>query len=374
MEFALDHGEAALVERAQQVGEDLAAVAAGGPPGRVNRAVVAGLAESGLLDTVLGPAGSAMSLCLVRQGLARSSSEVENALAIQSLGAWPLRLGSAPALAERYLPELAGGTMVAAFALTEPGAGSDAAALEMTAEQDGNGYRLSGRKAFISNAPDADLYAVFARTGGERSRGVTAFVVEGGSAGLSGAPVEILGGHPIGHLTFDAVFVPGDNVLSDEGAGFRLAMATLDLFRPSVGAMAVGLGEAALGLAIAHAVSRRAFDRPIGEFQGVSHRLAEMATRLEAARLLVYRAASLHDRGEGDITAASAMAKLYATETAQEVVDGAIQILGARGLEKGHLLAHLYDVVRAPRIYEGTSEIQRSIIAKRLLSGGSLPG
>jgi alkylation response protein AidB-like acyl-CoA dehydrogenase len=372
MQFDLEPEQMALIDRAVQVGSDLADVAGKGVPGRVNRRVVEGLAASGLFE-VIGSEGSAMSLCLVRQGLARSSTEVENALAIQGLGTHPVRAGARSESRGRYIPGLEDGSLIAGFALTEFEAGSDAAALETQAVRDGAGYRLSGRKAFISNAPDADVYAVFARTGPERARGITAFVVEADTTGVAGEPFEILGGHPIGHLSFDGAYVPAENVLGEEGGGFRLAMATLDLFRPSVGAMAVGLAESAMDMALAHARTRRAFDRTIGEFQGVSHRLADMATKLEAARQLVYRAAAVYDRGEGDITTSSAMAKLFATEVAQEVVDGAIQVLGARGLESGHRLAHLYQVVRAPRIYEGTSEIQRNIIARRLLAGNGPP-
>jgi alkylation response protein AidB-like acyl-CoA dehydrogenase len=174
--------------------------------------------------------------------------------------------------------------------------------------------------------------------------------------------------HPIGRLELDGVKVPADHVLGEVDRGFRVAMRTLDLFRPSVGAFAVGMAQAALDAALAHAASRKAFDRPIREFQAVSHLLAEMATRTEAARLLVYAAAAAYDRGDPDITRLSAMAKLFATEAAQFVVDAAVQIHGAAALERGHPLEHLYREVRAPRIYEGTSEIQREVIARALYS------
>ena len=258
---------------------------------------------------------------------------------------------------------------MAAFALSEPGAGTDAAALALAAEPDGDGWRLTGEKTWISNAPDADLYTVFARTSPDAgARGVTAFVVSGDAPGLSGEPIEMLAPHAIGRLAFDAVPVGPGEVLGDVNAGFRVAMRTLDLFRPSVGAFAVGMAEAALRIAVAHAGERRAFGRAIGDFQAVSHALADMATRTQAARLLVFDAASAYDRGRtADVTRLAAMAKLYATETAQYVVDAAVQILGARALVAGHPLEHLYREVRAPRIYEGTSEIQRTIIARALL-------
>jgi alkylation response protein AidB-like acyl-CoA dehydrogenase len=268
---------------------------------------------------------------------------------------------------------VARGEAVAAFALSEPGAGTDAAALTLAAEPDGAGWRLSGEKTWISNAPDADVYTVFARTSPEGgARGVTAFVVDGGAAGLSGEPIEMLAPHAIGRLVFDGLAVGPDDVLGEVGGGFRVAMRTLDLFRPSVGAFAVGMAEAAIDRAVSHARERRAFGRSIGDFQAVSHTLADMATRTQAARLLVYEAARAYDEDRApDVTRLAAMAKLYATETAQFVVDAAVQILGARALVAGHPLEHLYREVRAPRIYEGTSEIQRTIIARALLRPAS---
>ena len=269
-------------------------------------------------------------------------------------------------LLARWIPRVVADDAVAAFALTKPEAGSDTAALATKAEAAPGGFRVSGVKTFISNAPEADVYTLFARTTeGAGARGVTAFVVPGDSPGLSGAPLELLVPHPVGRLELHGVFVPHDHVLSEVDAGFEVAMDTLDLFRPSVGAFAVGMAQAALDAAIAHASTRKAFGKPLKEFQAMSHTLAEMATRLEAARLLVYAAGAAYDRGER-VTKASAMAKSYATETAQWIVDSAVQIHGARALEEGHLLERLYREVRAPRIYEGTTEIQREIIAREL--------
>src|SRR6266545_1914215 len=231
---------------------------------------------------------------------------------------------------------------------------------------DGDEFRLTGEKAWISNAPDADVYTVFARTTPNAgAKGITAFVVPGDAPGLSGEPVELLGQHPIGRLRFDGVPVPAHHVLGELGQGLRVAFQTLDLFRPSVGAACVGMAQAALDAAIGYAAERRAFGRPIREFQAVSHRLAETVTRVDAARLLVYRAAGLLDAGER-ATKEAAMAKLYATETAQQAIDAAIQVHGAVALERGHLLERLYREVRATRIYEGTSEIQREIVAREL--------
>jgi acyl-CoA dehydrogenase len=353
----------------------LAPLAAAGRPGRVNRRLVAALGEHGVLPRLFpravggsadGPA-SALDLCVLREALARECVEAETALALQGLGGYPILAGGGEELQRRYLPAVATGTAVAAFALSEAGAGSDAGSIELRAEPDGNGFRLTGAKQWISNAPEADLYTVFARTtAGAAARGITAFAVPGNAPGLSGQPIELLAPHPIGRLTFDGVPVAAGQVLGPVDGGFSLAMRTLDRFRPSVGAFAVGMAQAALDLAVAHAASRRAFGAPLRDFQAVSHRLAEMATRTQAARLLVYAAASRYDAGGDGVTKAAAMAKLYATETAQAVVDTAVQVHGASALQRGHPLEHLYRDVRAPRVYEGTSEIQREVIAREL--------
>jgi alkylation response protein AidB-like acyl-CoA dehydrogenase len=365
--------ESEIRNLAREVFLPLAAAA----PGRVNRPLVRSLGETGLLGRLFpsrlggtGDAGvSAAELCRLREALARECTEAETALALQGLGTYPLVQSGSEDLALRFVPAVARGEAVAAFALSESGAGTDAAALALAAEPDGDGWCLSGEKTWISNAPDADFYTVFARTEPDAgARGVTAFVVAGDSPGLSGEPIEMLAPHAIGRLIFDGVAVGRGELLGEVNAGFRVAMRTLDLFRPSVGAFAVGMAEAALGHAVAHARERRAFGRPIAEFQAVSHALAEMATRTSAARLLVFDAARAYDDGRtADVTRLAAMAKLYATETAQFVVDAAVQILGARALVAGHPLEHLYREVRAPRIYEGTSEIQRTIIARALL-------
>lgn len=376
--FELSEPERALRERATVLARDeLVAIAEAGESGRVNRPLLLALAEHGLLQRLF-PAGldravSAMELCLLREGLARECTEAETALALQGLGAYPILQSGSEALAARWIPPVAAGRAVAAFALTEPEHGSDAGALELRAERDGGGWRLSGTKKWISNAPEADVYTVFARTGPEAgARGVTAFAVPGDADGLAGEHLELLAPHAIGTLEFDGVLVPADGVLGDVGGGFRVAMQTLDLFRPSVGAFAVGMAQAALDAALRHTAARRAFGRPLRERQAVSHPLAEAATRIEAARLLVYSAAAAHDRGER-VTSRAAMAKLFATETAQQTVDVAIQVHGAAALEHGHLLEHLYREVRAPRIYEGSSEIQREIIARELYAGLERP-
>ena len=379
LHFALSDEQRRLVEDARQAaGEMLAPIAAAGEPGRVNRPLLRALAEQGLLQRLFPRrAGgsrpddvSAMEICLLREALAQGSTEAETALAMQGIGGYPILQSGGEGMVKRWLPAIARGEAVAAFALTEPEHGSDAGAIEMRAERDGDSYRLSGTKTWISNAPDADVYVLFARTTPDaKARGVTAFVLPGDASGLKGEPLTLLSPHPIGRLELDGVKVGSDQVLGAVDQGFRVAMATLDLFRPSVGAFAVGMAQAALDSAIGHAASRQAFGKPIRDFQAVSHLVAEMATRTEAARLMVYAAASAYDAGMPDVTRRSAMAKLFATEVAQFVVDGAVQIHGAGALEQGHLLEHLYREVRAPRIYEGTSEIQREIIARELYSG-----
>ncbi|MCI0677823.1 MAG: acyl-CoA dehydrogenase family protein, partial [Actinobacteria bacterium] len=295
----------------------------------------------------------------------------ETAFAVQGLGGVPIHLFGSDSVKERWLPGARTGELVMAFALTEPGAGSDAGSLSMAAERDGGTFRLTGTKTYISNAPEADVATVFARTTPEvGARGVTAFVVPTDLPGVAGRTVEMISNHPIGEWIFDGVSVPAENILGEPDHGFGVAMTTLDLFRPSVGAFALGMAETALRIAVEHAQIREAFGSPLSEFQGVAHQLADVRVGIEAATHLVYNAAAAYDRGEREtLTGRSAMAKLAATETAQRAVDVAIQVLGARGLESDSTLAHLYTEVRAPRIYEGTSEIQRNIIARELFRG-----
>src|SRR6516164_10225994 len=374
--FALTSEQQDLAERVRDLASgQLRPLAEAGTPGRVNRDLIKAMGELGLLPRLFpGLAGDTLSreaaatdLCLLREALATQSTEAETALALQGLGSYPVLQSGREEIVRRWLPAVAAGDAVAAFALTEPEAGSDAAALALRAEPDGPGWRLTGEKIWISNAPEADFYTVFARTTpGAGARGVSAFLVPASRPGLSGEHLDMVSPHPIGTLTFGGVPVYGDELLGEANRGFAVAMRTLDKFRPSVGAFAVGMAQAALEAACAHAASRTAFGGPLKDQQAVAHLLAEMATRAEAARLLVYSAAAAIDSGAAGIAGRSAMAKLFATETAQFVVDAAVQIHGARALQRGHLLEHLYREVRAPRIYEGASEIQRTIIARQL--------
>jgi acyl-CoA dehydrogenase len=377
-EFRLSDEQRAFQQRVGEIARTkLRAEAASGEPGRVNRSLLRTMGELGLLRGLFGGEpdeaprdAAALQLCLLRESIAQVSGEAETALALQGLGSYPILQSGSAELVERWIPQVVSGEAVAAFALSEPNAGSDAAALELRADADGDGWRLSGEKIWISNAPDADIYTVFARTTqGARARGVTAFAVPGDSPGLSGEPLDMLSPHPIGRLIFDGVRVERAAVLGEVDAGFAVAMRTLDLFRPSVGAFAVGMAQAALDATISHVRHREVYGAPLANQQSVAHRLADMATQLEAARLLVYAAASAYDEGAEPEQQArrSAMAKLYATEAAQQIIDSAVQLHGAVALRSGHLLEHLYRDVRSLRIYEGASEIQRSIIARDLI-------
>jgi len=373
--------QAFAAEVREHAAAELRPLAEAGQPGRVNRDLLKAMGRLGLLARLFPGAAAgqpsreaqATDLCLLRESLAIHSTEAETALALQGLGSYPVLQSGRDEQVRRWLPAVAAGDAVAAFALSEPGAGSDAAALELAADPDGDGWRLTGTKTWISNAPEADFYTVFARTTpGAGAHGVSAFLVPAGRPGLSGEHLDMVSPHPIGTLTFDAVPVRADELLGEPDRGFAVAMRTLDLFRPSVGAFAVGMAQAALDAACAYASSRTAFGGLLKDQQAVAHLLAEMATRTEAARLLVYSAAAALDSGEprpAGVAGRSAMAKLFATETAQFVVDAAVQIHGARALQRGHLLEHLYREVRAPRIYEGASEIQRTIIARQLFKG-----
>ena len=347
-----------------------------GIEGRVNRPLLAAMGELGLLRGLFGGRpgepptdAAAVQLCVLREIIATVSAAAETALALQGLGSYPILQSGTAAAVERWIPGVLRGTTVAAFALTEPGAGSDAGALALRADRDGDGWRLTGEKIWISNAPEADVYTVFARTTqGAGSRGVTAFAVAGDTDGLSGEHLDLLSPHPIGRLRFDGVRVAAGDVLGEVDAGFKVAMRTLDLFRPSVGAFAVGMAQSAIDATLDHVSTRQAYGGPLSAQQAVGHKLADLATQLQAARLLVYAAARAYDAGapRSEVTRSAAMAKLFATEMAQTVVDQCVQLHGARALERGHLLEHLYRDVRAPRIYEGASEVQRSIIAREL--------
>ena len=307
--FALTSEQQDLAERVRDLASgQLRALAEAGTPGHVNRELIKAMGDLGLLARLfpgvaaggLSREAAAMDLCLLREALATQSTEAETALALQGLGSYPVLQSGREEVVRRWLPAVAAGDAVAAFALTEPEAGSDAAALTLRAEPDGPGWRLTGEKIWISNAPEADFYTVFARTTqGAGARGVSAFVVPADRPGLGGEHLDMISPHPIGRLVFDGVPVQRAELLGEQDRGFRVAMRTLDLFRPSVGAFAVGMAQAATDAAVAHAGTRTAFGGPLKDQQAVSHLLAEMATRTEAARLLVYAAAAAYDAAGG---------------------------------------------------------------------------
>jgi acyl-CoA dehydrogenase len=309
------------------------------------------------------------SLAVVREHLSYDSSLADLMFAMQGLGSFPVALAGSSEIKRRILPRVISSEAIAAFAITEPDAGSDVSAIQTTARRDGGNYVIDGSKTFISNAGLADFYTVFAKTDPDKgSKGISAFVVERDAPGFRfEEKIELISPHPIGRISFEECRVPKSNLLGEESHGFKIAMTTLDTFRPTVGAAACGLAWRALDEAISYAKRRVQFGRPIAEYQATQMKLAEMATELDAARLLVYRAAWKKDSGAERVTLEAAMAKLFATEAAQRIVDASVQIHGGVGVVRGSVVEHLYRDVRALRIYEGTSEIQKLVIAGQLL-------
>ncbi|MCH8172035.1 MAG: acyl-CoA dehydrogenase family protein [Proteobacteria bacterium] len=311
------------------------------------------------------------SLCLIRETLARYSGLADFVFAMQGLGSGTITLFGDQATKKRYLPAVAAGRKCAAFALTEPKAGSDAANLSMTAKDMGDHYILDGQKTLISNGGIADYYTVFARTGeADGAKGISAFLVDADTPGLEVAErIEVMAPHPLARLKFSGVKVPKENLIGKPGEGFKVAMATLDVFRISVAAAALGFAKCGLIKAGKRAKSRKMFGVPMSELQMLQAMLAEMVMDVEASALLIYRAAWKRDVKKVRVTKEAAMAKLFATEAAQRVVDKAVQIWGGMGVVKGQTVEHLYREVRALRIYEGASEVQKIIIARKFLEG-----
>ncbi|MEE8271569.1 MAG: acyl-CoA dehydrogenase family protein [Alphaproteobacteria bacterium] len=340
------------------------------------RALVRRLGDDGWLRHCVpashGGAAAALdvrALCLIRETLARHAGLADFAFAMQGLGSGPISLFGTPALKDRYLPPVRDGRAIAAFALSETEAGSDVAALATTAIRDGDDYRLDGSKTWISNGGIADFYVVFARTGeAPGARGLSAFVVDADTPGLAVAErIEVIAPHPLATLAFGDCRVPADRLLGQPGDGFRIAMATLDIFRATVGAAALGFARRALDEAIDRAAGRRMFGGVLADLQLIQGRIADMATAIDASALLVYRAAWTKDQGAARITREAAMAKMYATEAAQQVIDAAVQIFGALGVVSGVKVEELYREIRALRIYEGATEVQKIIIARQAL-------
>jgi acyl-CoA dehydrogenase len=319
------------------------------------------------------PALDSRALCIARETLAYHSGLADFAFAMQGLGSGAMTLAGSAAQRDRWLPAVARGEAIAAFALSEPDAGSDVAALSTSARREGDAWVIDGCKTWISNGGIADFYCVFARTGdAPGTRGISAFVVPAGTPGLVVAErIDVIAPHPLARLDFNACRVPSDALLGAEGEGFKVAMRTLDIFRASVAAAAVGFARRALDEGVAHAQSRRMFGGTLADLQLTQARLGDMAVEIDAAALLTYRAAWLRDERGATTTKEAAMAKLAATESAQRVIDAAVQLHGAMGVTSGHVCERLYRDIRALRIYEGASEVQRLIIGRTLLKEAS---
>ncbi|GER07683.1 acyl-CoA dehydrogenase [Iodidimonas muriae] len=321
-------------------------------------------AHGGMFDTL-----DVRSLCLIRETLARHSGLADFVFAMQGLGSGTISLFGSPDLQARYLPEVAKGKKVAAFALSEPDAGSDVAAMRTTATPISDGYLVNGEKTWISNGGIADFYTLFARTGeAPGARGISAFVVDAQTPGLSIAErIPVIAPHPLARLSFKDMMVPQENRLHEAGSGFKAAMATLDIFRSTVGAAALGFARRALEESSHRVTNRHLFGAPMAALQLVQAQIADMALDIDASALLIYRAAWTKDVKKTRVTREAAMAKLYATDHAQNSIDKAVQIFGGLGVRSGHPVEKLYREIRALRIYEGASEVQKLIIARQVL-------
>jgi acyl-CoA dehydrogenase len=338
---------------------------------RACKTLVQRLAQGGFLDYAVPKPGDSLdvrSLCVIRETLAHHHGLADFAFALQGLGSAPITLAGGDEVKKRYLPKTREGQFIAAFALSEPGAGSDVGAIATTARRDGDHFVLDGTKTWISNGGLASYYVVFARSETDAGiRGLSALVVERDAPGFRVAEeIEVVAPHPLARVTFDGCRVPASRLVGEAGRGFDIAMATLDIFRASVGAAALGFARRALDESLARVESREQFGKKLGDFQITQARLADMATSVDASALLVYRAAWMKDRGAERVAREASMAKMYATEAAQRVVDDAVQLFGAEGVVKGSVPERLYREVRALRIYEGTTEIQKLILAREL--------
>jgi len=347
----------------------------GAEPDAACRSIVASLGDSGWLEfAVPAPFGGrsdsldVRSLCLIRERLAYESGLADIAFAMQGLGAGPISIYGSPDLKRRYLPPVSRGEAIAAFAISESEAGSDVAGMRTTARRDGNEYVIDGTKTWISNAGIADFYVVFCKGDGERE--FIALVVEPSDPGFSVTDrISTIAPHPLGSLGFDGCRVPADRVVGDPVKGLRVALGTLDVFRTTVGAAALGFARRALDESLTHVGSRRMFGGALADLQLTQAQIADMATDIDASALLVYRSAWTRDNGAERVTREAAMAKMFATEAAQRVIDRAVQLLGGRGVVSGNPVERLYREIRALRIYEGTTEVQKLVIAGQMLKG-----
>lgn len=341
------------------------------------RALVQSLGQSGLLAhsgiSKRQPVIDVRSLCMIREILARHDGLADFAFAMQGLGSMPISLFGTPGQRDRWLPLIQNGDALAAFALTEPQSGSDVANIALSAERQGNGFVLNGEKTWISNGGIADVYIVFARTAEQPgAKGLSAFVVPADTAGLVIAErLETIAPHPLARLEFQNLQLSSDAMIGNPGDGFRVAMASLDHMRATVGAAALGLARRAFDESLKRCNERQLFGAPLSDLQMVQGHIADMALAVDASALLIYRAAWTKDQGADRITREASMAKLFATEHAQSIIDKAVQLHGGDGVRKGHIIERLYREVRALRIYEGASDVQKIIIARNALSGGA---
>jgi len=340
------------------------------------KALVKSLGRAGWLKYAIagsahGAASEVMdtrSICIIRETLARHSGLADFAFAMQGLGSGAISLAGSPEQQQRYLAKVAKGEAIAAFALSEPDAGSDVAAMQCTAKVEDGFAILNGCKTWISNGGIADFYLVFARSGeAPGARGISAFIVDADTPGLSIAErIEVIAPHPLATLRFTDCRVPLSQRIGAPGEGFKVAMRTLDVFRTSVAAASLGFARRAFDEALQRATSRKMFNQTLADFQLTQAKLAQMATTIDASALLTYRAAWLRDQGQS-VTKEAAMAKMTATEGAQQVIDAAVQIWGGMGVVSGHIVERLYREIRSLRIYEGATEVQQLIIARELL-------
>jgi acyl-CoA dehydrogenase len=337
------------------------------------RRLVRQLGEGGWLKHAVGERIDTRAICLIRETLARHNGLADFAFAMQGLGSGAISLFGGAAIRDAYLPRVASGEAIAAFALSEPQAGSDVAAMQCAAVLDGDHYVLNGEKTWISNGGIADFYVVFARTGeAPGARGISAFIVDADTPGFEIAErIQVIAPHPLARLVFNNCRIPASKRLGEAGQGFKVAMATLDVFRTSVAAAALGFARRALDEALAHATRRKMFGQVLSDFQLTQAKLADMATGIDAAALLTYRAAWQRDQGR-KVTKEAAMAKMHATETAQRVIDAALQMFGGLGVVSEQPVERLYREIRALRIYEGATEVQQLIIARELLRDANL--
>ena len=378
MDFAFTEKQQVLQQRVRRIAEEqivpISQEADESPT--VHAGLMAILANEGLLRYCVpeeygGVGIRVMDLCIIREELARVSCQADTNFIMQGLGSFPITLGGNDEQKAKYLPPIAKGESIAAFALTEPHAGSDVISMTTEAKLDGDDWILNGEKKFISQAGDASTYSVFAKTDPEEgSRGLSALIVEAGMAGLDDSKrMNLMAAHPIGEPRWTDCHVPQANLIGERGRGLRLALGTLDTFRTTVAAAAIGMAQAAYEASLEYAKNREMFGQKLSDFQATQFKLADMAVSLDAARLLAHRAAWLKDSGQESIIKEASFAKLFATEAASRIIDEAVQIQGGAGLEKGNRVERLYREVRALTIYEGTSEIQRQTIARQLLRG-----